>query len=73
MFIITITCNVAPSFYCCAMFCEKYMPDKALMSLAVIQDLPSSKEVHVCVWLLSISSMYMLVAVSRRSCQSKPW
>lgn len=49
MFIITITCNVAPSFYCCAMFCEKYMPDKALMSLAVIQDLPSSKEVHVCV------------------------
>ena len=47
MFIIIITYNVAPSFNCCAMFYEKYFSDKALMSLVVLQDLPSSEEVCV--------------------------
>ena len=36
---------VVPSFHCRALFYKKCLSDKVLMSLAVLQDLPSSKEV----------------------------
>ena len=36
---------IAPSFYCRALFYKNPLHDKVMMSLAVIQDLPSSNEV----------------------------
>ena len=43
MFIIVF--DVAPPLYCRALFYKKCLSDKVLLSLAVLQDLPSFKEV----------------------------
>ena len=43
MFIIVF--DIAPSLHCRALFYKKCSSDKVLLSLAVLQDLPSSKEV----------------------------
>ena len=43
MFIIAF--DIAPPLYCRALFYKKFLSDKVQLSLAVLQDLPSSKEV----------------------------
>ena len=54
MFIIVF--DIAPSLHCRALFYKKCSPDKVQLSLAVLQDLPSSKEVcaygaYYCVYI----------------------
>ena len=43
MFIIAF--DIAPPLYCRALFYKKFLTDKVMLSLAVLQDLPSFKEV----------------------------
>ena len=60
MFIIVF--DVAPSLHCRALFYKKCSHDKVQLSLAVLQDLPSSKE--VCAYGI-YNHVYMLLAISK--------
>ena len=64
MFIIVFV--VAPPLYCRALFYKKCLSDKVLLSLAVLQDLPSFKE--VCAYGTYNHVYIMLLAISRRFC-----
>ena len=70
MFIIVF--DIAPSLHCRALFYKKFSLDKVQLSLAVLQDLPSSKE--VCAYGTYNHVYIMLLAISKRFCYpSSSW
>ena len=59
LLLLHINIRVAPSFYCQALFYKKCLPYKVVMSLAVLQDLPSSNE--VCThWVVMVTYYYFV-------------